>query len=434
MNSKTTQLDRRQILKYGLRSVAGAACLGSGLETLLRHGHGVEAFAQATAAAPYPVIQICLIDKVQQALIFPATGTIAAGDLNGLDGDGLTYRGEDLGGQALPGNAVSFRGMQLTALFGNRLQAGLADGYNLAFIPQFTSQAGGHSLLNTDLSVDEGGMNFLIDQQGTSRGLLGFVGFNISGDANDSRDAAVAPGRIPLPTYDNAGQIRDTLRNTIAPLNADQAFLDFRRRLDGLAIRDSRVLDTLLGIRERVNPVLPGLAAASEAADIVDSQLSSVIALANAGLAHNFMIAIPWDDTNGGGDLGNGGGQARISPVEGVAMLAEVYNRLSRELPRAITVTVSDGGRSRNNGDAAGGLAIVSGPADLVQHTVLGQITALGNLGNTGAMARAGSDILLSNGENVRMLEHRHILSLVAKISHGITSKQPWPVGIAQNI
>lgn len=214
-------INRRKLLGYGAGTIAGVQLLQWGGSLLHRHGlagklraalaaNNREALAKAMQVSSTPVIQICLIDKIQQAMLFRTPGTIGEGDLNGLDGQGLTYNGEDISGQALPENIVNFRGIEMTQLFGGRLAAGLADGYNLAILPQFTSQAGGHSLQNTDLDMDKGGLNYTIEAKGQGTGLLGYVGFDIGADANDSRESAVGSGRVPLPTYDSVGQIRDT--------------------------------------------------------------------------------------------------------------------------------------------------------------------------------------------------------------------------------
>lgn len=116
----------------------------------------------------------------------------------------------------------------------------------------------------------------------------------------------------------------------MAPLNAPEQFLNFRKSLDQLATKNDQVLSTLLGIKELVEPVLPSLLTAASAPDIVQAQTDSVIALAKQGLGSNFMIAIPLDDTNGGGNLSNPGGNFNIPPLVGAAMLADVYVKISR--------------------------------------------------------------------------------------------------------
>ena len=114
--SKLSLCDRRTALRWG---VQGA--LGSGLLLGRSPWNHHPSIAMAQTAPAHPVIQICLIDKVQQALIFPVSDAVGAGDLNGLDGQGVTVAGNDISGQALPANAVNFRGINLTALFGQKL-------------------------------------------------------------------------------------------------------------------------------------------------------------------------------------------------------------------------------------------------------------------------------------------------------------------------
>jgi hypothetical protein len=390
----------------------------------------LKALAQAATPATYPVIQICLIDKIQQALLLttPGAEAPATGDLIGFAGVAQNYKGIDISGQATTN--ITFRGMNLTTLFGQRLSSGLAAGYNVAFFPQFTSNSGGHTLMNSDMGSDIGGLNYLIESEGQGTGILGAVGFAVRADANNSRDSFVAPGRIPMQTYDSAAQVRATLKNSVAALNSPEKFLDFRRSLDLLAHEDDNTLETLQAVKELVNPTLTPLQNAVLAPNIVEQQLSTIITLAQAGLASNFMLAIPWDDTNGGGNLTTAGGQSQISPYIGTAMLADIFTTLSTQLPNAVAVVVSDGGRSRNNGDAAGGMTIVSGPAAVINNGIFGRPADMATLGNANATGAAGSDIILSDGSTIRVLEHKHILALIAKLTHGIATEVPYPVSV----
>lgn len=92
---------------------------------------------------------------------------------------------------------------------------------------------------------------------------------------------------------------------------------------------------------------------------------------------------------------------------------------------------MSDGGRSRNNGDAAGGLTIISGPEGAVNNGVFGNLPSLNAIGNANQQGAEGTPYNLSNNAQERVLEHRHILSLVAKITHDIDTGVPYPLGIS---
>lgn len=448
-NKTNKALNRRDLITLGAK---GAITAGVGLNALGMLGSQLpnsgllgsikelasigelNAVADTLTASAMPVIQIVLIDKLQQALLFPVTETLGTGDLPGLDGvnngNNAMFDGAPINGQALPANAMTWRGIQMTALFANRL-AGMNPNYNITFLPQFTSNAGGHSLQNTDMGMDKGGLNYILESK-SKTGLMGAIGFEIQADANNSRDSFVAPGRVPMSTYKSVAQLRSTLKNSVGPLTSPQQFLAARQKLDALAAKNDKINQALLGIRDQVNSVMAPLLEAMTANDIVKQQVRSVIALAKGGssLAGNFMIAIPWDDTNGGGNLANPGGQAGINPYSGVAMLAWAYNEISRELPNAITVTTSDGGRSRNNGDAALGMAIITGPSTHVANGVDGRLALLADLGDPGSTS-AGKQYQMSDGSTTRLLEHRHILSLIAKIAHGIDTGVPYPKGVS---
>jgi len=431
---------RRELIIQGVKlSLGGAGLSMLGVDTLLPQANPVLtrvmkllqlpsglALAQADSAAT-PVIQICCIDKMSIPLIFPARGTINTGDLTGLDGT-ENYNGAPLGAATGANGTANWRGLDVTALWNNAI-SGIKDGYNLRFYTQFTSNSGGHSLQNADLSLEKGGLNYLIEKGAAKKGLLGPVGFAIRGDANNSRESFVAPGRTPMQTYDSVMNLRATLKASVAALSTSEESLAMRKSLDRLATQNDKAMANLLKIRDMINPVLDPLSAAAGDGDIVRQQLKAVIALAKAGIGSNFMIAIPWDDTNGGGNLTTEGGQAGISPMTGAAMLADVYKTLSSELPQAVTVLVSDGGRSANNGDAAAGLSIISGPATLVPETkVVGVIPQTQDLGNNGRVAQAGVDIPMSDGSNARVLEHKHLHALVLKLAHDITVDVAYPV------
>ncbi len=397
-----------------------------------------EALAADPAGRPNPIIQITLIDKTQQPLMLETEGvsTVSAQVLNGLDGmNGATaasYKGNPISGEALA--YTDYRGradMRMTQLFGGRL-AGLADGYNLAIIPKVNSNAGGHNLNDSGIDNEKGGLNSALQDTGEDPGnLMGFVGFSLRALANDSSESARGPQGIPLPTFESPLQLRTTLQNSVAPLSASKKALDFRKKLDALAARNSGVLARLLQIKEKIEPAVAGLAVSLGAGlNVVERQVEAVIAVAKTGLCNNFMIAIPWDDTNGGGNLINPGGGNNLSPYVGTAMLADLYVRISQELPNAITVIVSDGGRSMNNGDAAGGMSIISGPAALVNEGVFGTRAIIGNLGNVNGLRTNGHQYQMSAGNPLGILEHKNLIALVLKMA-GVEPTVAYPKGIS---
>ena len=101
-----------------------------------------------------------------------------------------------------------------------------------------------------------------------------------------------------------------------------------------------------------------------------------------------------------------------------------------------MTVTVSDGGRSRNNGDSAAGISIVSGPPDLVNNGIFGAVPNLAALGNNNATSATGDgtpggSYVMSDGNNATRLDHANVLSLIAKITHDIDTGVPFPTAIS---
>ena len=296
MSEKKSKLNRRQALGLGAAGVVGANVgmnmmnmagalmpqIGpfDKLRKILATGDK-QAFAQAITPADHPVIQICVIDKFQQALFLQTSGAQTAldnGDLNGLDGldqnaAALQYNGADISGMALPANygGYSWRGMPLTPLFGQILASSLNNAnYNVAVLPKWNSQAGGHSLQNSDLDMDVGGLNYVIEKNAESTGMLGAVGFSIRADANNSRDSFVSPGRIPMKTFDSVGQVRTNLKNSVAALSEPGSKAYFmRKKLDQLASVYDETIDQLQIIRELVDPALQPLLDAVNAPDIV---------------------------------------------------------------------------------------------------------------------------------------------------------------------
>lgn len=387
------------------------------------------------AAGTAPVLVICLIDKIQSALIHKCPGDLGATDLPGLDGTNATYRGKSLANLAT--QHMTWRNIpDLTALFAQSLiDANMADDYNLAIVTQGTSDSGGHSLQNANLSREKGSVNYALQVQAKGNsGLLGPVGFEVRADANNSREAFVGPNLVPMKTFSNVAEILDLLRNSIAGVSGKEKFLNFRGQLDQLATKNDATLKNLKQIRDMVEPALKPLGDAMAAADIVEQQLLAIIALEKAGLANNFMLAIPWDDTNGGGNLTNGGGQAGINPYSGTAMLANVYATLSRLAPHFVTVTAFDGGRSRNNGDSAGGLFIVSGKTGVVNNGMFGAYTPVGALGNGNPNGAGFSTYNLRGGGTTQVLRHSNLHALVYSIATGEDLGIPLPLGISPKV
>ena len=440
-SKKNKQVSRRQVIQ---QSTLGLG-MGMGLMDMytnlipaqLRKAISLgshEALAQAQTVPggrKHPVIQICLIDKIQQALLLETDGAVAAfnnpdaPDKNaGLDGAGQNYNGVDISGEALA--FTDFRGMSMTQLFGGRLGA-MAAGYNMAVLPKVDSQAGGHNMNGSPISAELGGLNNVIQSAGTDpKNLLGYVGFNVGGDANDSREGALGLNGLPLPTFSGVSTLRTTLRNSIAPLTASEKSLNFRRQLDALATKDKGVFATLLQIKDRIDPAVNQLQAALTAANAVEQQFAAAKALWQTGLCNNFMICIPWDDTNQG-SLTTTGGDLGYSPYVGFAMLADLYVKISQEMPEAITVIVSDGGRANNNGDSAGGMSIITGPATLVNNGQFGDKVNHADLGSVNAMRNLGTAYKMSRDADLGVLRHRNVLSLVAKLVD-IDVDTPFPV------
>ena len=195
-------IDRRTFFGATTKVIGGASLALSGIETLVPQQSGLIqrllrlahlpsglAMAQALQSATTPVIQICCIDKMSIPLVFPARGTVNPGDLTGLDGT-ENYAGQPVG--AATGAGSSWRGLDVTSLWSKAI-AGMRDGHNLAFFPQFTSNSGGHSLQNTDVSMELGGLNYMIENGAATKGLLGPVGFAIRADANNSQCEVISP-------------------------------------------------------------------------------------------------------------------------------------------------------------------------------------------------------------------------------------------------
>jgi hypothetical protein len=384
-----------------------------------------EALAQALKPVANPMINICVVDKTTQALVSRVSSAGAGtGDLNGLAGTGLNHKGVSVAGQAI--TDATWRGLNLTELFARPLM-GMQDGYSLAIFSRFTSNSGGHSLQNANLGMDLGSANYVAEQSKVANGLLGPVGFAMQADANNSRDAFVGPGRVPMATFANVSELLSTVKDSVSAIAAKGTEqYKLRQSLDNLAISNNQSAKTLIAIRDSTEPALAPLRAAAAEGDVVSRQLGAIIALAKAGLCSNFMLTIPFDDTNGGGNLTTNGGSAGLNPYIGHIMLAEIYARLAVELPGAITFLTNDGGRSRTNGDAAAGFNMVSGPSSMIKTGIYGSFPTLAELGDNGAVAASGTDIRLSNGSTTRLLEHKHILSMVLHLL-GKDTGIPYP-------
>jgi hypothetical protein len=128
-------------------------------------------------------------------------------------------------------------------------------------------------------------------------------------------------------------------------------------------------------------------------ADGVMQQVNSVIALYNAGVARNFMIAIPWNDTNAGNALTNAGGEFNADPFSMTPKFAQALVTLHKAIPNLVVVTTSDGGRSQDNGDQNPGLAFLTGPSSLVSNGLIGTpYTSTANLN------RSSGQVTFSDG------------------------------------
>lgn len=388
----TPLISRRALLGAGATLVGSQVALGlfKTLEPLVGNGIQLDILRKAlldadlagtayaaTAATDATLVHFVLIDKVQAALFQTVPGTPPAG-LDSMDGIAL--------------QSVDFRGMPLTKLFADPLMK-LPDDVGFCLNNAWESGTGGHSLQNSNLG-DKGGVNHVFEQLTGGSGLLGAVGFSLRSDANDSADAFVAGSGRRMQAFPSVAQLSSTLANSLAPLSGSSADFALLQKFDALATKDMAFRTVLAELAEKVRGAVPDLTRAQGVEDPVMQQVQAVIALRNAGVCRNFMIAVPWDDTNGGGNLTTPGGSRNLSPFAATPKIAEALVALHAAIPGLVCVATSDGGRSVNNGDQSAGFAFLTGPATAVRSGIVG-----GHLTDTAQLGTTFTEVAHSNGE-----------------------------------
>lgn len=384
------------------------------------------AFSQAISGETRPFVQFVLVDKVTQALIFRAQGDVGTNDLNGLNGAGQNFKGRSVAGKAL--ESATWRNVEgMTALWADILSQ-MPDNYNVAFLPQTTSNVGGHNLNTANLGDGLGGANYFVDSKGKS-GVLGSTLFSFRGAANDSANAAQTPTGTAMSTYTGVGQLRSTLNSAYkALLDPKSLAAKLRNSFDRLALNDDQTSRQINAMRDTIQPVLEPLRIAAIEGDYIDQQVAAVEAMAKTGLSNNFMIAATTADTNAGGNLNNGGGSNNDSPHIAHANIAFMLTRLAQKIPNYIGVLASDGSRRGDNGDSAAAMmTFVSGPADLIKNGVHGYIPTVDQYGSANAIEANGEDIQMSNGTTTKLLEQRNVLSAAVELATGNETGVEYP-------
>jgi hypothetical protein len=376
-----SSLNRRHLLRLsagagfglGLGHLASAKDSGMFQQIMQRAALG-DLGGMAYAAdqvAKRTLVHIVLIDKTQTALFQQMSGTPPQG------ATAMTGIAQEL---------MDFRGMPLTKLFAKDLQALPAD-VSVSMCNSWQSMSGGHSLQNSYVSDDLGGMNAAYEKLSKGTGLLGAVGFNLRASANESKDCFVGPARRALTTYSSVTDMATTLESSLLPLR-DQKTLEMVRFMDKLVTSKFEMRDRLVALAGQIGDSIPKLkeaatltetipnpqnmAAMMTRPDLVMQQVRAVIELSKAGVAFNFMIAVPWNDTNGGGDLTTAGGQGRLDPFSCVPKIAQAMVELHKNIPNLVCVTTSDGGRPQGNGDQSTGMAFLTGPDTVVKNGIVG--------------------------------------------------------------
>jgi|GEM_PF-4155609 len=388
MSNRKFSLDRRDAFKLtaGMGLALGIGKIASVREGLLfQHLLGGAslgslddvAFAAAAGAGKRCLVHIVIIDKTQTALFQHIAG-------------GTPPPGADAAAGIAQARST-FRDMGLTQLFGDALQSnGLPTNVALSFNTAWQSGSGGHSLANSYIDDELGGINSGFEKLSGGTGILGAVGFNMNASANQSREAFLGPGKRQLTTFETVKDLTDTLQSSVVPLQ-DKKSLEMVKFMDSLVTPKFEMRDRLVTLANKIGGSIPQLRAAqavkwtnplapmmgnnnmpTSVDDGVMQQVRAVIALYNAGVARNFMIAVPWNDTNGGNSLTNAGGELRLDPFSATPKIAEALAELHKGIRDLVTVTTSDGGRSANNGDQSAGLAMMTGPDTVVKGGVIG--------------------------------------------------------------
>jgi hypothetical protein len=399
-----TKLERRDVIKLtaGVGMALGLGKLASAREGGLyqrimeqaKLGDLAGVAQAASGGSKYTVVHLVLIDKTQTALFqHIPNGTVPPG---GDAGEGAATILQE------------FRGMPLTKLFAQGLD-GLPANVSLTMNNAFASGAGGHNLTNSYVSDALGGFNAAVEARSGGTGLLGAVGFSLRASANDSRDLFVGPGRRQLTTYSSVSDLHTTIRESLLPLSDDKT-LEMVRYLDKLVSPKFEMRDRLVALAGQIQSILPELDAAGKLtmtmpamgnnnnnqaarADVIMQQVKAVIALSKAGVARNFMIAVPWNDTNGGNSLTAAGGGSQMDPFSATPRIAAALVELHKNIPDLFVVSTSDGGRSPNNGDQSAGLAFMTGPDSILKNGYLGEM-----YGNFSELNQAKGTVTMSDG------------------------------------
>jgi len=351
---------RRQTLVSGLKLLTGYSLLnacGFLFESWFpncRTFHGGQALG-APMEGP-TLVHFVLIDKIQPALFEAIPGTIPQGS----DGQGGAAQKKS-----------DFRNMGLSKLFGDTL-LGLPDSVSLSVLHAWESGNGGHSLQNSTISRDLGGVNAAFEKLSASKSLLGPVGFGFASDANNAADAFLGAGGNAMKTFSDVKSLSDTLTNSAAPIIAGKNSDSLVRSFDALASKDVKFRDTLVQLANNVLGAASDLQTAAAVADPISQQVASVIALSKAGVCRNFMIAIPYDDTNGGGSLTTAGGRFNLDPFSVTPLIGKALVDLHKAIPNLVCVSTSDGGRDVGNGDRSPGIAFMTGPATALKNGIVG--------------------------------------------------------------
>ena len=328
----------------------------------------------AEKTAKRTLVHIVLIDKTQTALFQHINDAAANAPLGSTAQAGIAQE------------LFNFREMPLTKLFGDALKELPVD-VSFAMCNSWASGSGGHSLQNSYVNDSLGGLNAAYEKLSGGTGLLGAVGFNLRADANESKDLFLGPSRRALTTYNSVTDLATTLESSLQPLR-DAKTLEMVRFMDKLVTPKFEMRERLVALASEIGASIPKLKEAGAVTesvpnpqnmanmmtrgDLVMQQVRAVIELRKAGVAYNFMIAVPWDDTNGGGDLTTVGGQGRLDPFSTTPKIAQALVELHKNIPDLVCVTSSDGGRGQNNGDQSPGIAFLTGPDTIVKNGVVG--------------------------------------------------------------
>jgi hypothetical protein len=430
------ELNRRDAFKIS-SALGVAGILGRGgifdeslhfqkLKAAIKTGSAKELAYAAECHTDYVFVQFVMVDKFQAAVfnwIDPANGGTAP---IGLDSYGGIFQ-----------QRGDFQGMALAKPIADKL-AELPPSVSVALANGWTSGSGGHSLQNSRLNASLGGVNNAFEVKSGGSGLLGVTGFSINSDANNSADVHVGANGLQLATYQNVSNLASTLESSVSPLK-DAETNRITKILDTTVTKDTAFRDTLVKLAEQIGSAVPAIKSASTLQtarfgaamggmmnnngllnDVVMQQANAAVALYQSGVCRNFMIGVPYDDTNGGGNLANPGGSAGYDPLTGFMKYVEALVYLHQNIPNLVTVSSTDGGRGQNNGDQANGFAVLTGPDCRLKPGFIDGLsyTSYTQLGNNAGQHR------MSNGGSM-VANNVHTYATALKLM-GIESGEPW--------